>query len=249
MQTNLVTVTSHIARHTRVSSAFTCSSVQQQGLYAAASVGRRGSKCIQRAPAETTEARVLLLLLCSWPGAGEHRGCWWRRVSHFKRVSSPLFLPHWIMANTTLCLAVCPCVSVCLCVYYSILSRIWTIYKAPTVFVLFISRPHALFSSPPDPTRDCMTAQRALCLCVCVWTRVLVCTRRMKCVHESGKQSHMEPVMSHSPNSSLMFCVIQLSAHWAPSAAFSTMCVRHVEKPRLGGGYHPGEWEGEFKFR
>lgn len=90
VQTDLVTVTSHIAHHTAVSSAFTCSSAQQ-GLYAAASVGRRGSKCIQRAPAETTEARVLLLLLlllllCSWPGRGEHKGCWWRRVSGFKRI-------------------------------------------------------------------------------------------------------------------------------------------------------------------
>lgn len=107
-QTDLVTVTSHIAHHTQVSSAFTCSSVQQ-GLYAAASVGRRGSKCIQRAPAETTEARVLLLLLlCSWPGGGEHRGCWWRRVSSFKRVS---FYPTGYKHNTEVCVCVC---SVCL---------------------------------------------------------------------------------------------------------------------------------------
>lgn len=92
-QANLVTVTSHIAYHIQVSRAFTCSSVQQ-GLYAAASTGKRGSKCIQRAPAETTEARVLLLLLlCSWPGGGEHRGCWWRRVSGFKRIFFLFFYP------------------------------------------------------------------------------------------------------------------------------------------------------------
>lgn len=81
---NCLTVPSHTVHHAQVSSAFTCSSVQR-GLYVAVSSGTRSSKCIQRAAAETTEAHVIPLPLCSWSGGRKHRGCWWRRVSGYKR--------------------------------------------------------------------------------------------------------------------------------------------------------------------
>ncbi len=189
VQTDPVTVTSHIAHHTQVSSAFTCSSVQQ-GLYAAASVGRRGSKCIQRAPAETTEAHVLLLLLlCSWPGGGEHRG-WWRRVSRFKRIFFSLpFLPNWIRANTnTTQGCVCVCVYVCICavyVYYSISNRDWTVHKAPSVCVCcsYPGRQWRVACSVLITTWSHQSLyDSTVCLntCACVYTV-------WKCVYESGK--------------------------------------------------------------
>lgn len=101
-QADLVTVTSHITYHTQVSSAFTCSSVQQ-GFYAAASVGRRGSKSIQRAQAETTgpcsPAAAAALFLAWWR---EAQGLLMEKSFRFQRVFFlPLpFLLYWIRANT-----------------------------------------------------------------------------------------------------------------------------------------------------
>lgn len=54
----------------------------------------------------------------------------------------------------------------------------------PTFCVLFISRrePHVLFSSAPDPTGVCMTAQQSVCLSehVCLCVRAL----RNTCIRE-----------------------------------------------------------------
>lgn len=184
-QADLVTVTSHIAHHTRVSSAFTCSSLQQ-GLYAAVSVGRRGSKCIQRAPAETTEPRVLLLPLCSWPGGGEHQGCWWRRVSGFKRAgffcffSSPFSTPTGSRQIQTQHRAVRA--HLCRVCLLSHLEQ--NLNKAFSVCVAHIQvasgESHALFSSPPDPTRVYQTAEQ-IWVCVCLDTCACVYTV-LKCV-------------------------------------------------------------------
>lgn len=61
-QSDLVTVTSHIACHTAVSSAFTCSS-GQRGFCAAESVGRRGLKTCSEGAIWDKRGRVLPLLL------------------------------------------------------------------------------------------------------------------------------------------------------------------------------------------
>lgn len=98
----------------------------------------------------------------------------------------------------------------------------------PTFCVLFISRrePHVLFSSAPDPTGVCMTAQQSVCLSEHVCLCVCVCARAMKYVYtrvekkKKKKKSH-GAVISHSQrtNSSHMCCVIQVSTHRATIAA------------------------------
>ena len=242
MQTDLVTVTSHIAHHTAVSSAFTCSSAQQ-GLYAAASVGRKGLQMYPKGSGWDNRGP------CSPPAAvaaapGLVEGSTRAADGEEFQVSKGFFfffLVGWVRMNINTTQG---CVRVCaVCVYYSILNRIWTVHKAPSyVCIVHIQvdsgEPHALFSSPPDPTSVCM----------CVSTRVLVCTwyENVYSIWERGKKSH-GAVMSHSSslNSSHMCCVIQVSAHWARSRLFkntSTMCIGHVMKLSSVRGHHPREW-------
>lgn len=210
-QIDLVTVRSHIARHNQVSSPFTCCSVQQ-GFYVAASVGRRGSKYIRRAPAETTEPRVLLLLLlCSKPGGGEHRGADGEefQISKGFFLFPSLFYPtgsgQMQTQHTGVCVHVC---SVCLssqskqnlnsathcpvCVVHVCVSVCEVSEVHVCIHIQVTSgESHVLFSSPPDPTSRSDTT--AVCVCVCVFEHVCLCVNSRKCVQGSEK-SHMKPL-------------------------------------------------------
>lgn len=137
--------------------------------------GDRVSKPIWRAAAETTEARVLLLLpLCSWPGGRGNTGAADGKESHISKgpfLGGGTFFPPWLtgsrhrQAQHTGVYFVCVRVafwtkfeqcnkasSVCVCVFHIRVTS---------------GEPHALFSSPPDPTRVCQTAQQSsACACL-----------------------------------------------------------------------------------